>query len=198
MSRSILNFFRDNNLNNEFYLYYNVLTVDGGKKEISPVFEKNNRYNYYIPLEAPINGYKRIVVSLNAEAYICQNQSNLNLDRLRIVFFPWPEIVLASEKYLKNGYHEERDSIDDVYTRFTFKGNFLYNNLKPLYKKLYFMGFKAITDFKIELPSNIFENPIERSGIEEYVDTTDFDIDDSNYNDVEDAFYSGEYLPEDW
>lgn len=61
-----------------------------------------------------------------------------------------------------------------------------------------FMGFKAITDFKIELPSNIFENQMENSGIEEYIDTSDFDIDDSNYNDVDDAFYSGEYLPKDW
>lgn len=133
MSRSILNFFRDNSLNHKFYICYNELAVEGGKKEISPIFEKNNRYNYYIPLAPPINGYKRIVVSLNAEAYICENISDLNLDRLRIDFFPWPEIVLASEKYLKNGYHEERDSIENVYTRFSFKGNFLYNNLKPQY-----------------------------------------------------------------
>lgn len=196
MSRSLLNFFRDNNLNNEIYLFYNEITVEGGKREISPIFEKNNRYNYYIPLETPINGFKRIVVSQRAEAYISKNKSNLNLNRLRIDFYPWPEIVLASEKYL--GYHEERDSVDDVYTRFTFKGEFMYNKLKPQYKEVVFMGFKAITEFIIELPSRFSENLLGCSETEEYDDVIDSDIDESNYNDLEDAFYSGEYLPEDW
>ena len=74
----------------------------------------------------------------------------------------------------------------------------MYNKLKPQYKEVVFMGFKAITEFIIELPSRFSENLLGCSETEEYDDVIDSDIDESNYNDLEDAFYSGEYLPEDW
>lgn len=198
MSRSLLNFFRDNNLNNEIIFHYNEITLLGGKKDKAPIFEKNNRYHYYIPLKTPINGYNRIVVSPNAESYIDKNKYNLNLERLRIDFFPWPEIVLASEKYLKNGYHEERDSIDDVYTRFDFIGDRIYDKLKPQYNEIIYKGIKAITEYNIEYPLNLRDKMKRDNRNYNYDEEDDNWYEDKSTGDIRDAYESGEYLPEDW
>lgn len=98
MSISLLNFFRSHNLNNEFYICYNANNVDNG--EYYPIYEGINEYKYYIPLQTPIRRYNRIVVSPNAANYIEENMPDLDLKRLRISFYPWPEMVLASTKYL--------------------------------------------------------------------------------------------------
>lgn len=184
-------FFRQYKLSNEFYIYYNAKLLKG-EEVVFPVYEGYNEYKYYIPLDNPIDGYNRIVISSNAVKYIEDNKSNLDLRRLRISFYPWPEIILANKKYLDNGYHNEVDSIDDVYIRFDFIGNFMYHKSVPAYGKLIFRGLKAITNFNTE------HKPLPRTSYDDKDIEEDYYPDESSYDDVEDAFYSGEYLPEDW
>lgn len=83
------------------------------------------------------------------------------------------------------------NGIDDINIRFTFKKDYIYDNLVPSYNSLIFKGLKVITDFIPEYPSKWNKSY-------DIYNTDDYGFDESDYNASEDAFYSGEYLPEDW
>lgn len=105
-SMSLLNFFRSHKLNNEFYICYNSNDIDS--REYYPIYRRvYNEYRYYIPLTIPIEGYNQVVVSAKAATYIDEHMTDLDLKRLRISFYPWPEVILISPISLKNGYYDE-------------------------------------------------------------------------------------------
>lgn len=160
MSESLINFFRKNCLKQEFFIQYNIDT--NSEEGYSPVYEANNEYKYYIPLNSPINGFNRIVVSKNAAKYIKEYLCNIELKRLRVSFYPWPEIVLVSEQNYKKGIHDELDSVHDVVIRFDIKGELMYRNIVPDYKCLHFVGIKKCHDYKKEYPKRYNLNVMTR------------------------------------
>lgn len=160
MSESLINFFRKNCLRKDFCIYYNV-DYDN-ELGYSPIYEANNGYKFYIPLDVPIDGFKRIVVSENAARYIENNLGNLELRRLRISFYPWPEMVLMSKENFKNRIHEELDSIKDVCIRFEIKGDNMYHNNVPTYKILNFLGIKQCMNYHKEYPQRYNLNVMTR------------------------------------
>lgn len=160
MSDSLINFFRKNRLKKDFCIYYNV--DHSNELGYSPVYEANNRYKFYIPLDIPIDGFNRIVVSENAAKYIEDNLENLELRRLRISFYPWPEIVLISKDNFKKGLHGEFDGIKDVCIRFEIKGDYMYHNDVPTYKTLNFLGIKRCMVYQKEYPQRCNLNVMTR------------------------------------
>lgn len=150
MSESLINFFRKHNLSKDFYIYFNV--DENSDKKYSPIYENNNEYKYYIPLCEPINQYNRIVISANAAKYIDDNLGNIDLNRLRVSFYPWPEISLMNEVNYRRRIHDEFDSIHGVLIRFDFRGDYSFYNLVPTYKTLNFLGIKRCVDYEIEYP----------------------------------------------
>ncbi len=160
MSESLINFFRKNRLRKDFCIYYNVDNFN--EQGYSPVYVGNNSYKFYIPLDIPIDGFNRIVVSENAAKYIERNLGNLELQRLRISFYPWPEIVLMSKENFKKGIHDEFDSIKDVSIRFEIKGDYMYHKNVPTYQTLNFLGIKQCLNYRKEYPERYNLNVMTR------------------------------------
>ena len=142
-SSSILVFFLKNKLPNRVVIHFNSKEKDGDSWIVYPVGEGRSHYHYYIPLDSPIDGFSRIVVSGRSAEYLKQFPERIN--ELRIRRYPWPEAVLPYRAYKAS--FEEWDSIAYVMTRHTFKNGYVYEKDVPSYERLYFDGFKRNPDF---------------------------------------------------
>ena len=126
-------------------IYFNSNEKDEDSWVIYPIVEGKTSYHYYIPLQVNINGYDRILVSSRSADYLKQFPERIN--KLRIQFFPWPEVVLPYRDNQES--FEEQDSIDYVMTRYKCVNGILYDKDRiPLYSKLVFDGFKRVGVFE--------------------------------------------------
>ena len=144
-SSPILAFFLKHKLPNRVTIYFNAKEKDEDSWIVYPVREGMTLYHYYIPLDSPIDGYDRIVVSERSADYLKQFPERIN--ELRIQRYPWPEVVLP---YRANkASFEEWDSIAYATTRYAFKHGFVYEKDVPSYERLVFDGFKRNAAFSI-------------------------------------------------
>lgn len=142
-SSSITLFFLKNHLPNIVEVSFNSDEKDGDSWIIYPIIEGKTAFHYYIQLPKKINGYDRILVSNRSAEYLKQYPERIN--RLRIRFYPWPEIILP----YKDNYnlYDEVDSIDFVMTRYDIRNGYIYEKDVPSYTKLIFNGFKRNGNF---------------------------------------------------
>ena len=197
-SKSLFNFFLDNNLPQEVNIFYNSRIKYNEEWLISPVVEGRTYYTHYIPLDIPINGYYRIVFSKSAIKFILDSPNpEKDLQKLRVKFYPWPMIILPSQKMLKSSLYNECDSIDNVYIRFgkSYETISSGTELKPSYSALKFGGFIRNEDF---IEEKIFknENVYRRRAFtteDDYCDDYDTFL-EKQY----DAIISGEAMPYDY
>lgn len=144
-STSITVFFLKHKLPNKVEICFNSNEKDEDSWVIYPIEEGRTSYHYYIPLQESINGYDRIVVSSRSADYLKQFPERIN--KLRIRFFPWPEVVLPYRDNQES--FEEQDSIDYVMTRYKCVNGILYDKVSlPSYSRLLFEGFKRNDEFE--------------------------------------------------
>lgn len=144
-SSPILAFFLKHKLPNRVTIHFNAREKDEDSWIVYPVREGMTLYHYYIPLDSPIDGYDRIVVSNRSAEYLKQFPERIN--ELRIQRYPWPEVVLP---YRANkASYEEMDSIVMVMTEYEIKAWGLYKKDIPSYDRLVFDGFKRNAAFSI-------------------------------------------------
>lgn len=139
----ILSYFLKNNLPNRITIHFNAKEKDENSWIVYPVSEGKSQYHYFIPLDSPVDGYSRIVVSDRSAEYLKPFPERIN--ELRIRCYPWPVAVLPYRANKPS--YEEEDSISLVMTRYAFKKGFVYDKDVPAYTRLYFDGFKRNPDF---------------------------------------------------
>ena len=139
MSLSILLFFKKHNLNNVIDICYKSYKKDGQEKVLS--FPQGTKYyRYYVQLEKEVDGYDKLILSKASEEYILAGG---DINRLRIKFYPWPELVLPVNKSFKE-YHDQWDSIHDVMIRYTIKDYYIYDNCVPEYESIVLNSIKKV------------------------------------------------------
>ena len=141
MSLPILLFFKKHDLNNVVDVCYKSYQKNGQEKILS--FPQGTMYyRYYVQLEKEVDGYDKLILSKASEEYIL-NGGDIN--RLRVRFYPWPELVLPSDRFLKNGYYDERDSISEVMINYTITDKYMTEHYLPEYEFIILNSIKRVS-----------------------------------------------------